>query len=239
MGLTPVYDWEAHKSGKKGIYRDEAGSELDWDQAHSQIQSEYNLPEVFYANVANVGTKKLTSIFNYATDIFSKNGFSGLSFTQVSVDEAKKHKETYEYQMFLAISSFGDRDFPLDPGNSRVQSNGRIGVYDEAMQKESQKWLSYINLNSSSISGHRNPLYSAGYTVAHEALHQLLGIASYYLEGDGRARYHHHSDGDYGPNLNRSGHLTTIPDAPRESLQPAERILPHHSTYLRKFLLHK
>jgi hypothetical protein len=36
-GMSPVYDWEAHDRGEKGVYKDENGNTMSWDDAKKEI----------------------------------------------------------------------------------------------------------------------------------------------------------------------------------------------------------
>ena len=172
-----------------------------------------------------------------ATEIFAKNGILGLKFNFVDVKEGKKHKETYEYQMFLAIIKVKTIEgITTDPGNSFIQPNGRIGVYDEDRISSfpHNGFSSWVNLDNPDIAQHKGDKnYAAGYVVAHELLHQLVGIAAFYLTGDSRRYNFHRSEGRM--HLNSNGHETVIPARSNDELRPAEEILPFHMNILKFF----
>jgi RHS repeat-associated protein len=234
FGLEPTYDWQSHYQGNKGIYKDK-GEEVSFSQVKSGLLSQAKLPKGYIVNVAGVSLDRMTNIANNAADIFAKNGFNGLSIKQRSVKEAKKYTETPEYTMFAAMLSNPTDGDSYYNGLSTVQKNGRIGVYDETYSK-TEHWLSWVNLNAQDIKNNNDPDYAAGYALAHEFLHQMLGIASYYQFGDGTARFFSHSPPEYGPNLNREGTSTYMPNGPSKNLRPEEQILAPHREFLLNFL---
>ena len=181
------------------------------------------IPEVWIANVANISVEKLSLILANATAIFVKNGILGLKFNFVDVKEAKKHYGTYKYQMFIAIRNDNN---PSASGLSKI-GPGEVGVYDERIG-----WLSYINLAHSSYTSHKNPIYAQGYGLAHEILHQLLGLASY-ARREGTNVFDHE---DSIENLNMDGMKVQIPLglSPPGTIHLAETILQYQYDYLFK-----
>ena len=179
------------------------------------------IPDIWIANVTNYDTKNLVDIFDYATSIFVKNGITKrLKFNFVDVNEAKKHYGTYPYQMFLAIRN---DNIPSDPGHSTI-GPGEIGVYDEA------GWQSYINLAHNVYLSHGNSTYAQGYGLAHEILHQMLGLASY-ARGEGASFFSHDNSIE---NLNMDGSNVQIPLglSPPGTIYQAEKILQYQLNYL-------
>jgi RHS repeat-associated protein len=234
LGLTPTYDWAAHYKGDKGVYRDFDGTQVSWGGVAANLTAD--LPKAFYTIVGNsIDSKKMKKIAEGAASIFAKNGFKGLSITEVSVDEASKHTTTYEYQMFLAII---DHPSHTGSGNSARMPNGRIGVFKSKYDSSTDKnrgtaWSSYINLDDTLISDHKNPDYATSYIMAHEYLHQFLAIASYHKENNPHKFGH---EDTAPPNLNKDGRYITIPTGPSKELQPAETILDHQKSYLNNWL---
>ena len=175
------------------------------------------MPIVWYTNDAGLTTKQLIDITIKAATIFSNNGYKGLSFIQVSIEEAKKHVETYEYQMFIAFIK--SDELGIDPGRSIIKSNGRIGVY------ENGKWRSFVNMSHSQIANHKGDKnYAAGYITAHEVLHQIAAIVSYYTKDDAYVKNFHTSGG----NLNTRGIDTDIPANAIPDVLPPAAVIPDH-----------
>lgn len=185
LGLTPTYDWAAHYKGDKGVYRDFDGPQVSWGGVAANLTAD--LPKAFYTIVDNkMDSKRMKNIAEGAASIFAKNGFKGLSITEVSVDEASKYTTTYKYQMFLAIVSISNTN---DSGSSAIYPDGTIAVFstyfDRSVDKsKSHAWRSYVNLDHALIKNHSNPDYATSYTMAHEYLHQFLAISSSYREGN-------------------------------------------------------
>jgi len=91
-------------------------------------------------NAANISTTQLLKIFQYAADIFIKNGFNGISFWQIPASKVKELKTMYQDQAFLAII---DQEFyeydkvkhlkkNLGPGNSQI----RVCLKNRIVKKE-------------------------------------------------------------------------------------------------------
>jgi RHS repeat-associated protein len=208
-------------------------------------KDKHDLPVVYYANPAKIKTSTLVSILNYASEIWAKNGFSHLKFIQVSINDAKKFTESYSNQAFIAFINQStyvyDKNNNLSktviPGISRINSNGTIGVYNEKEPDEFDiAWLSWVNIARQK--GYKNTDYANGYILAHEILHQFLGIASYYKFGDPYKKYYHHTEGEVGYNLNYPGESVQIPSGPTKHLQTAERILSWHKELLNETFKH-
>ncbi|NUQ24849.1 MAG: hypothetical protein HUU34_12930, partial [Saprospiraceae bacterium] len=125
--------------------QDKFDSAIENNESAGENAGQYNFPKAYYTNAANLSTKELVSIFNNAAEIFSKNGLDGITFISVDLEVAKAHKQTYEYQMFLAIiSKKNSEGFTTTPGMSFVFKNGRIGVYDEKRTKNEAFHFNYI-----------------------------------------------------------------------------------------------
>ena len=84
---------------------------------------------------------------------------------------------------------------------------------------------------SADISSHSNNLYAAGYVVAHEMLHQVIGVASFYKYGNS-VNAGHSETKVVGPNLNALSSNNPIPQGPSSSLRPFETILPQQKEFL-------
>jgi hypothetical protein len=119
----------------------------------------------------------------------------------------------------------------------QFKKNGRIGVYDESISANFpyNGFKSWVDIGNPIISKHKGDKnYAAGYIVAHEMLHQMVGIASHYLTGDGTSNNFHRNEGG-APHLNSVGNGTKIPLYPSKSLRPAEQILQFHKDILKVF----
>jgi len=230
---------EAYNFGNKNAKYTEQNEEHKKELAsrNNEKESKRDLPVVYFANIAGKSATFLTTMFNHMSNIYAKNGIKNLRYEQVSASDAKNFEKGYHNQAFLGIIDKKDYVYDkthnlkqtLHPGNSRIHPDGRIGVYDVNAQRYDLGWQSWVNL--ATINGHPNQTYAAGYIAAHEILHQLLGMAGLDIEGK---VYSSHSGGGHGENLNMDGREVVIPNSPKNALQPAERILPHHKEMLRK-----
>ncbi len=187
----------------------------DWANKSSGIK--VNLPTAFFVNEAGLSAEKLKNIILEAATIFAKNGYSGLSLTQVSSKEAKKHETTYPNQMFLAFIRERIVDgFVTYPGNSGPGPDGTILVYYESLKHElGFGYVSWINFNDTKIRLHKGDKnYAAGFVIAHELVHQMLHIRGSYLGHVGAPPV----------NIMEEGPKITIPRGPTAKLQQAETI---------------
>jgi RHS repeat-associated protein len=237
LGLAPyTYDWES------GTYKNAKGKTVEWDEVKGSIDKDTKT-EVYYTNdikdgmmgMHELGTKELGQVLNYASGILNKesNGIAGnIKFTQISPKKAKKYTMGSKGVAFVAfkVERFGSFGLSnLSPGN------GAIGVFGIPEGGTNKEWLSYVNLGTiSQNSGNMpDPIYSAGYTMAHEILHQLLYFASTLLDNDPKKFEHNNTT----PNLNFDG-LSLDFKWPLKKGSAYENILPEQQAYLIRYFNH-
>ncbi len=222
----------ADRKEKMDARTKETKRQIDEEQGAKNAPND--LPKAFYVNEAGLSNQSLINIALEAATILSNNGYAGLSLNQVSSKEAKRHNVTYPNQMFLALIRAKNNN--LDPGCSNINPTiGLVGVYNDGNKDGlTQGWASYVNMNDEAISKHSNQNYAAGYVVAHELTHQLIGIAAFY-SGD-KGTNIDHANGF--TNLLNSGRYTHIPAGPvKDALQNAEMIPPAARKSLDRFYL--
>jgi RHS repeat-associated protein len=225
---------EAYGRGLSGLAKEEREKSIrELEERRKEERSQRKgkaMPTLWITNEGGVNTETLISALNEASNIFAKNGYDKITYKFVSPDEAKKEEFAYEYQAFLAIRN---DDLPSAVGNSnREDPQGRIGVFKKDGHPH-LSWKSYVNFGRYEISQHSNPAYAAGYSIAHEYLHQILSFAGHYREGN-RFKFDHNNS---ELNLNMDGGHTNfvMPSGARKSLQSAERILQPEKEYLDYF----
>jgi RHS repeat-associated protein len=245
-GLTNEQWVEASRPGNKGVvdwYRKENRKE----EIEKATKSNKKLPKIYYTNEA-LTTKGLVAAILAATTIWARQGYEEFSFESVDLKIAKKHKRAYQYQLFIAFTDKTPKDpnlmSPFPPGNSRIYPDakgiypeGIIGVYDINDPKQ-KGWLSYVNVGHSQIKFHSNPAYAAGYIMAHEILHQMIGMANYYSHGNAHEKYFEGTGHSGGVNLNSQGDDVQIPNGLLKSgLHSAEIIPEGIKFYIDSFFL--
>jgi RHS repeat-associated protein len=263
FGLSPSSYQANPNVGADGLtmdqWRESRGNQGMADQYRQQNQmaeheanysEKANFAIVYYVNAAKLSSNDLVSILTHAMDILAKkekdkngndiegsgNGIPRLTFIQVSLSDAKKHERTKPGEAFLAIVRGEDRNIPTDPGMSSIKkSDGSIAVYSTEPQYSypGGGFRSYVNLGSRSISRHQNWQYAAGYTMAHELLHQFLGIAAASMNENGHLYFYHTRGGE--DSLGTAGHDVKIPSGPSKNMRPAERIPPHFLQVLKEY----
>jgi hypothetical protein len=194
-----------------------------------------NLPTIYYVNDApGLTTDRLLGIIDIATDIFKRNGLKRTRFESVNKNVAKSHKTTYPGQGFIALIDaktykMDGQERNLPPGITRFNTidgkrDGTIMVYDPDGTAYDQHWLSWVNI------AHSQTDYEIGYHMAHEGLHQYLGIARYIMFGSDFEGAEHINT---PLNLNTDGKYLSLnygsPVSPPVKNGPNfEQILPEH-----------
>ncbi|MBK7939720.1 MAG: hypothetical protein IPJ82_22700 [Lewinellaceae bacterium] len=76
FGLTPVYDWDAHNRGQKGIYRDESGQTVEWEEVQQGIEKDNFFFTTTMVNESSMTTEQITNSLLFAQDIYYRNNIS-------------------------------------------------------------------------------------------------------------------------------------------------------------------
>lgn len=214
------YNWD------NGRYEDEDGKEVGWETVHASIQKEKDINTyVVNSTSGRLSTKSLLSSFDYASDIFAKNGFDNIRYNLLSEDEAENFNLEW-YDVFLRIKYSGDRN---------------EGGYVASTSGIPTKGINRVNYNYFELDNHPNKAYALGYLIAHETLHSIVHQTYFHYYRDWE-RYNtdhktvHHND---VPNLlmdgkklhDNYGGIPKGPSAPGK-LHPAERIIFDHKFWI-------
>ena len=225
--VSYTYDWNSEQ------YHNEKGETVSWNEVESSVAK----PKIT-ANIANFGTGKgdikgFGEMLSTAATILNRNlGNSdnsqvNIMFKPLTVKEAKSREEWGENDLFLAIVDWGEKSQNITafnnsiPGFSRIGSkDGRVNGYNNISDDNNNfpyKFGSWVNVNNYDIRSHGNPIYAAGYSIAHELLHQLMSKATCLFNGK--------ADDWHTVGLSRDGTSTEFPKGLRsKGLNPEERI---------------
>jgi hypothetical protein len=193
--------------------------------------------EIYYADntdEGNFGKNKLTStelkqVIQHAKEILGnkENNLPNLKFIPISVAKAQEYTFGTQGVCFIAFVakewSYGN--------SSRRGKNGAVAVYNfDRPDSEYKSWLTWVDVRSISISKDKFPdfIYSVGFSMAHEILHQLLYFASTLVEKKPLLFDHYNTE----KNLNMDGLYSGFGTLKKGS---HERIIPAQREYLTKY----
>ena len=157
--------------------------------------------------------------------IMQKNGIKkNIRFIPISAENARKYTVGTPGVGFVAFISHGFKPYGL---TDRSPGNGAIGVTDQ--NGDFKSYVNYGRIKQES-GNYPDPLYGAGFSMAHEYLHQLLYFASTFLENNPYKFGHNDSQ----PNLNMDGESEKF-ILPFVRGSDYENILPEQKAYLEKY----
>ena len=203
----------------------------DFEKINQKRKNAKKRVELYYTNATSKTINELTAadvvkIVAEAGRIMKKNGINkNIRFINITEENARKYTMGSKGVGFVAIIAHGTKPYGL---SNISPGNGAIGVQDQ-----DGNFSSYINYGriAREKDNFPNPIYGAGYSMAHEYLHQLLYFASTLLENN--PYKFGHSNGE--PNLNMDGNDIQYPivrGSDYENITPAQKV------YLEKYFNH-
>ena len=218
--MSYSYNWD------NGTYQDEDGNEVGWNTVHASIQDESDINAYVVNNTSGrLSTKSLLKSFDYASDIYAKNGFDNVQYNLLSEEEAENFNPEW-YDVFLRIKYSGDKT---------------EGGYVASTSGIPSKGINRVNYNYFELDNHPNKAYALGYLIAHETLHSIIHQTYYHYTGDYKryntdAKTVHRNDTpnllmDGGALYKNHGGIPKGPSAPGQ-LHPAERITFDHKFWI-------
>lgn len=237
LGLSPyTYNWSTEQ------YEDDNGNAVDWGTVYNSIQdgAETRIDATIVNDESsNISAGRLANIVSHTSSIFERQGFGAdlFNFRVLSSDEGKQVGAVGINELFLAIIRSSIKG--TQPGFSEVRSDGKTEAFGGANGVGSgASYASWINLDN--IGGNQQGTfknYEAGYTIAHEFLHQISlkanliynGVNPVYAGSGPFGIEDHYND---PINLNTEGTRTGVL-SPRSS---KEQMLPVHQHLVQLYI---